>query len=148
MLQRSSNERMAYFAVSRLRGVSSQGEFIVYVDFSRACVRIQMLVLAVLVGCLGCGGSNQPELTQVTGTVTMNGKAVGPGTVAFLPTSGTGNPATGNVDEAGKFSMSVYKPGDGVLPGEYNVAITIEKTPARGDEKGNLYPAGHTRHRL
>jgi hypothetical protein len=60
--------------------------------------------------------------------------------VAFVPTDGTSNPASGTIDNSGNFKMSVYKPGDGVLPGSYKVAVTVVKEPAHGDDQGNLYP--------
>lgn len=100
-------------------------------------------LMAVVLGALlaGCGGSTGPGLTAVSGTVTFDGKPAGPGTVAFIPSDGGTNPATGNIDKNGQFTMSVHKPGDGVLPGAYQVSVTIEKEAAHGDAKGNLYPA-------
>lgn len=100
------------------------------------CVVLTGLLAVLLQGCSGAG----PGMSTVSGTVKMSGEPVGPGTVAFVPT-GAGNPATGNVDDFGKFTMSTNKPGDGVPPGTYKVAVTIIKTPAHGDEKGNLFPA-------
>lgn len=106
----------------------------------RSIDTLKLGTLLLLVGLAGCGSATGPGMTAVSGTVTLNGEPVGPGTVAFIPSDGTGNPATGNVDESGKFQMSVHKPGDGVPPGTYKVTVTIEKTPAYGDEKGNLFP--------
>ncbi len=94
----------------------------------------------LLLGIVGCGGPTGPELTPITGVVTFEGKPVGPGTVAFVPTDGTGNPASGTIESSGRFKMSVYKPGDGVLPGTYKVSVTVIKEPAHGDDKGNLFP--------
>lgn len=95
---------------------------------------------AFLLGIVGCGGPAGPELTPISGTVTFEGKPVGPGTVAFVPLDGNGNPASGTIDTSGRFKMSVYNPGDGVLPGSYKVSVTVVKEPAHGDDKGNLYP--------
>ena len=105
---------------------------------SRCWVEVSLLSLGILLS--GCGAASGPGMTAVSGTVTLDGKPAGPGTVAFVPVNGTGNPATGNISASGSFQMSVHKPGDGVYPGDYKVAVTIEKTPAHGDEKGNLYP--------
>ncbi|MDB5337789.1 MAG: hypothetical protein JWN70_3408 [Planctomycetaceae bacterium] len=88
----------------------------------------------------GCGSSTGPGLTPVSGTVTFNGKPAGPGTVAFVPTDGGSNAASGNIDKNGNFTMSLFNPGDGVKPGSYQVSVTIEKEAAHGDAKGNLYP--------
>ena len=57
-----------------------------------------------------------------------------------MPLDQSGALASGNIDEEGKFTMSTSNPGDGVKPGEYQVAITVEKEPAHGDEHGNLVP--------
>lgn len=96
--------------------------------------------LGLFVLCIaGCGGDS--NLTKVSGTVTMDGEPVGPGTVAFAPVDPTGVLASGNVDEEGKFVMSTSNPGDGVRPGEYRVSITIVKEPAHGDARGNIIPA-------
>lgn len=94
------------------------------------------LAVAHLAGC----GSTAPGNSAVSGTVTFDAKPAGPGTVTFVPTDGSGNTATGNVDNSGYFEMSLHKPGDGVKPGTYKVAVTIIKTPAHGDDKGNLFP--------
>jgi hypothetical protein len=104
---------------------------------SALCFKLCLLLgIAAISGCSSTGLG----MTAVSGTVTLDGKPVGPGTVAFAPTDGSGNTATGNVDQSGRFEMSVRKPGDGVLPGSYKVAVTIVDKPAHGDEKGNLIP--------
>lgn len=97
---------------------------------------VWILILAVS----GCGGGAGPGLSLVSGLVTFEGKPVGPGTVAFLPVDPKGNPASGTIEKNGRFKMSVYNPGDGVIPGEYKVAVTVVKEPAHADDKGNLIP--------
>lgn len=108
--------------------------------FAGSRLGLVLASVAVLCWTSGCGGPSGPDLTPVSGTVTYEGKPVGPGTVAFVPTDANTNPASGNIDASGNFKMSVYKPGDGVFPGTYKVSVTVEKEPAHGDAQGNLYP--------
>jgi hypothetical protein len=105
--------------------------------------RITLITLFSLLGIVvaGCSGPKGPELTRITGVVTFEGKPVGPGTVAFLPSDPTGSPASGTIEKNGTFKMSMFNPGDGALPGSYKVAVTVIKEPVHGDEKGNLFPA-------
>lgn len=84
---------------------------------------------AAAVLSVGCSGSGLP-LVPVSGKVTFNG---GPcpkaGTIAFIPASDAGVPglphragrATYDVD--GKFTVTSFKEGDGLLPGRYRVDV-------------------------
>lgn len=67
----------------------------------------------------GCGGSTT---SSVSGTVTLDGKPLADATIQFVP-DGAGRDATGQTDKNGYFSMSTFKPGDGVVPGTYKVVI-------------------------
>lgn len=118
-----------------LKGILSMRELFLR-SVSLCCATIAALCTLTS----GCGSATGPGMSPVSGKVTFKGEGVGPGTVAFVPADPAGNPATGNIDKSGNFQMSVHKPGDGVLPGTYKVAISVEKTPAYGDEKGNLFP--------
>lgn len=76
--------------------------------------------LAVLSGC-GGGGGELPTV-PAAGTVTYQGKPVDKGTVYFLPEKG--RPATGQI-EAGKFTLSTYKDGDGAVVGKHRVGVSV-----------------------
>lgn len=76
------------------------------------------ILLLLPLTLLGCGSNTN----SVTGTVTLDGKPVSDATIQFVP-DGAGRDATGQTDKNGYFSMSTFKPGDGVVPGTYKVVI-------------------------
>ena len=84
-----------------------------------------ILVAALLVGC---SGGSADGLTQVTGTVKLNGEPLKSGTITFMPVAGTTS-ATGEIED-GEYSLSTTTPGDGAPPGDYKVSVTAwEKLP-------------------
>lgn len=93
-----------------------------------------------LAGCLlaviGCGKDTYP----VKGRVTIDGKPVKKATVRFLPDNEQApRLAWGLTNDNGEFTMSTFKPDDGVLPGAYRVTINNpENTPEPlGPPSGN-----------
>lgn len=77
----------------------------------------------------GCGGGDGPELLQVTGKVTLDGKAVQSGVVTFLPDNSrqtSGPIATGLISEDGTYSL--VSPGNrpGVIKGFHIVSVACE----------------------
>ena len=97
------------------------------------------VVLGVLFGILnaGCGGGTNTFATiLVKGKVTYKGQPLTNGTVTFSPVdSQKCRPATGQIESDGTFVMSTVKFGDGVMPGEYKVAIESLKAGSDEDEK-------------
>jgi hypothetical protein len=74
---------------------------------------------------LGCGGgSGHPELVPVTGTVMYNNSPVAGAEVSFFA-AGAPRAASDTTDAEGKFSLSMFDPGDGTMAGE-NI-ITVSK---------------------
>jgi hypothetical protein len=107
--------------------------------------RRPILALAVALAwasCPGCGGdSGELPTVRVSGTLTVDGKPVSKGTVHFHPAQG--RPATGIVQD-GKFTLSTYKDGDGVVAGKNRVAVeVVEEVPMKdGDTTSkSLIPA-------
>lgn len=111
------------------------------------------VLLAGIVACSGCG-SSAPKTTRVSGTVQFDGKPLSKGTITFLPQASgdkeRARPATGQIDSNGRYSLSTFAPGDGALPGKYQVTVvsnTSEPTPEEIAEKGatiqSLIPAGY-----
>jgi len=88
-----------------------------------ACLRTRLLVLAIaaMVPIACSGGSG---LSSVSGKVTYQGKPVPKGTVAFQSTNPEGRNATGAIGEDGSYTLQTENPGDGALPGDYNVTIS------------------------
>ncbi len=75
------------------------------------------------VSLIGCGsGSGFPKTYPVTGKVTLNGKAIDGAMVTFQLAEGKEN-AIGTTDASGEFTLSMFQPSDGAIPGQYRVAI-------------------------
>lgn len=78
-----------------------------------------------LVTVLGCGddtgiGKRYP----VTGTVTFKGQPLETGRIDFHPVDAVnGRPATGEIRD-GTYRLTTLTPGDGALPGQYQVTVT------------------------
>lgn len=91
---------------------------------SRRCdVRCEVFVLAALVFQVAGCGDGRPPLVASTGIVTLDGKPVAAANVTLMPRAG-GRPATGTTDEAGRFTLSTFAPGDGAVAGGYDAVVT------------------------
>lgn len=100
------------------------------------------LVLALLFA-VGCG-SDELETVQVTGVVTCRGKAVPNARVTFNPqevqgrgTQNLASPAVGVTDGEGRFTLSTYEKGDGVVVGRHAVSVSLPYEPADGTKDPN-----------
>lgn len=86
-------------------------------------------MLALVPVLAGCGGSEMP-MVPVSGTLTFNG---GPpparGAINFMLVDGTGKsglpnrPGGATFGTDGKFVVSSYKQGDGLMPGTYTATV-------------------------
>jgi hypothetical protein len=92
-------------------------------------------VLAITVGCKG--GSMESE---VSGTVTLDGNKIGPGTIVFAPVSSGGKPATGSIESDGTYTLKTSR-DSGLAPGSYRVAVSIRKMP-ENVKRGDRPPVG------
>ncbi len=81
-------------------------------------------VLVSLCALAGCGGSSDPNLVHVSGTVTVDGKPLQLGMIVFEPDPAKGNRGQqGHADiKDGKFDTR--QSGKGVAPGAQMVRIT------------------------
>lgn len=83
--------------------------------------------MLIVVGILmfsqpGCGGqTDQPELGQVTGTITLDGKPLSGFVVVFQPASG--RPARGLTDADGKYELTYIRQTKGTKVGPNRVEI-------------------------
>jgi hypothetical protein len=88
------------------------------------------LVCAPLAGC-----SHGPSMVHVSGKVLNKDGSVPAGGVRIIrfepiQTAGEerkGRIASGNIEKDGSFDLFTRTPGDGVMPGRYNVTFTIWK---------------------
>jgi hypothetical protein len=79
-----------------------------------------LLALLLLPLASGCGGSLE---SQVSGTVTLDGKPMSEGNVVFHPAE-SGTPAYGSIDAEGKYSVKTGQ-GKGIIPGEYIAVVKL-----------------------
>jgi hypothetical protein len=96
--------------------------------FSAAALLCEMVVGFAA----GCTRSSQEA--QVSGNVSLDGKQIGPGIIAFAPV-GNGTPAIGPIDHDGSYSMSSSHE-IGLGAGKYKVGVSIREVPLnvkRGD---------------
>lgn len=89
------------------------------------------LNLCMLVGLAGCGGSDFPKTYAVTGTVTLDGKAVEGALVTFVPSDGQ-KVAIGSTNADGQYKLSTFNPSDGAQPGNYKITVTKFSSPPTG----------------
>jgi hypothetical protein len=60
-------------------------------------------------GAVGCGRWNERQRVAVHGTVTVKGKPVEAGAIAFVPADGNNGPAAGGTIENGEYSIAADK---------------------------------------
>ncbi len=77
-----------------------------------------MLLAGSAIGAAGCDGAGTGR-EGLSGSVTLDGKPLGQGSIDFLPVSGRGA-SCGAVFRDGKFDIEAEK---GALPGTYQVQI-------------------------
>jgi hypothetical protein len=78
---------------------------------------LAMLGLAAACGC----GDSRPERVQVSGRVLIDGRPLEVGTVRFI--SPKHRPAGAKLEKDGRFTLSTYELGDGVVMGQHAVTV-------------------------
>jgi hypothetical protein len=76
-------------------------------------------------------GCSQSDKGYVSGSVTLDGKPAGPGTIRFFPTNPTDEFArtpVGSIGEDGRYELIVSRSEKGLDPGEYQVTIADKAT--------------------
>jgi hypothetical protein len=89
----------------------------------RVELALGLLGLALLTGC--SGGHFE---SSVSGTVTLDGKAIGPGFLVFAPIAGDTNPANGAIQTDGSYELKTANTA-GLRPGTYKVSVTVLDQP-------------------
>lgn len=93
--------------------------------------RLALLSLS-LAFAVGCGGSTNPPTEPVTGTVTLDGKAVEGAYVTFVADDSANQSAVGVTSAEGKFALTTFDADDGAMAGSYSIMITKFDTPDGG----------------
>jgi hypothetical protein len=103
---------------------------VVEIFYSRRCA----LALSVLILVTGC--NHGPTMLRVGGKVQYKDGSVPTGgvrVVRFEPSHSGPNEglrvASGQIENDGSYELFTKRPGDGVMPGTYNVTFTIWKGP-------------------
>jgi hypothetical protein len=93
--------------------------------------------LLLSLGLAGCARSDRPELAEVQGLVTLDGKPLPRATVVFQPIKG-GRTSRGTTDAAGQYHLIYLRDIKGAILGSHKVTITTatedvrqERLPAR-----------------
>ena len=87
--------------------------------------RILLSALAIAC-CVGCGGgpADQPDLADVSGTVTLDGKPLANAMVQFSP-DGKGRPSTGTTSSDGSYTLQYTADDSGAKIGGHSVTVSI-----------------------
>jgi hypothetical protein len=97
------------------------------------------VLLVFPLGLLLCGcGRGGPETIEIQGRVEFDGGTCpAGGTVYFTPIAAASGeplrPASGNFQTDGKFTVSSFGEGDGLVPGTYRVRVECWKQPPGDD---------------
>lgn len=95
----------------------------------------------------GCGSAdvaNRPDRVPVKGLVTYNGAPLAGATVVFSPVAHD-HGAAGITNDAGEFVLQTFDPGDGAVPGKYQITVrkvemvegrAVKSTESGGGEGG------------
>ena len=84
--------------------------------------QIALLLGLILSGMAGCSGGGLES--TVSGTVTLDGQLIGPGTVLFVPANGTTNPSVGTIEPNGSYTVKSSRT-EGLPAGRYRVSVTV-----------------------
>lgn len=88
-------------------------------------------IVTLVTAIVGCGGSD----ATVSGTVTLDGRAVGPGTIVFAPVDGTSNPADGAIQVDGSYFLKTSR-DVGLKPGKYRASVSVlDQPPVKPGER-------------
>tara|TARA_R100001132_G_C3272735_1_gene94719 strand:+ start:3460 stop:3876 length:417 start_codon:yes stop_codon:yes gene_type:complete len=82
---------------------------------------LSLFAVSLLVGCSG-GATDTPELSQVTGKITMDGAPLTKASITFQPVSGSSS--VGMTDETGEYVLAYNRNTNGAVPGKHTVRIS------------------------
>lgn len=80
------------------------------------------VLVPLLIAFVGCSSTESPELLDVGGTVTLDGKPVDGALVEFVPDFG--RPSHGVTDASGDYALAYTQSKTGALVGRHTVKIT------------------------
>lgn len=87
------------------------------------------VTIATLAGC----GDGRPPRVNVSGKVLIDGKPLTTGIVQFVPDDA--RPAAGKIDSEGRFTLTSYDGGDGVVLGTHRVMVAAKEMISESKQK-------------
>lgn len=94
---------------------------------------VSLLLVPIISTVVGCNNGDQPQLGQVVGIVTLDGKPLSGVSVLFQPSDG--RPAMGTTDSAGKYELTYIGQTKGTKVGPNRVEIASSE---EGEESGEI----------
>ncbi|MBA2117144.1 carboxypeptidase regulatory-like domain-containing protein [Bremerella alba] len=95
--------------------------------------RLAVALSMILLSLTGCSGpSDQPDLGQVSGTITLDGKPLNNIVVVFQPDNG--RPARGRTDTEGQYELTYIRSSLGTKVGHNRVEIAPSEEDDAPDE--------------
>lgn len=92
-------------------------------------VRFLFPAIAITPFVLGCSGAPPgPTVVPVSGTVTLDGKALSGALVTFQPQQPKVNPSVGTTNAEGKYELT-HGTSKGAVPGSYTVTVAYYVLP-------------------
>lgn len=92
---------------------------------------VSLFVLpSLLLGCSTEKKTDRPETVKVQGVVLLDGAPVEGASITFQA-DGQQNSAVGRTDQAGKYFLTTFEPGDGAVAGNYNISIVKYEDPGK-----------------
>ncbi|MGN6133038.1 MAG: carboxypeptidase-like regulatory domain-containing protein [Aureliella sp.] len=94
--------------------------------FFRSAGFVRSVCVVLCAMAAGCGSSG-PQLADVTGTVTLDGKPVPNAIVTFNPVEPGGSNSLGKTDAQGNYRLEFSQDRKGAMIGKHEVEITTKK---------------------
>jgi hypothetical protein len=91
----------------------------------RPTTGLAVALLVVVAACLS-GCRRGPVVVPVSGVVEVDGKPLASGAITVVPKDG--RPASGRIGKDGRFTLTSFAPGDGVLTGTHQVVVTAHES--------------------
>lgn len=105
---------------------------------------VAFLTSTLAITSAGCRSSDLPDLAEVSGTVTLDGKPLAGATVIFQPVEG-GRSSQGRTDASGRYELVYLRDIEGAIVGQHEVSITTfseespeERVPAKYNRQTEL----------
>jgi hypothetical protein len=82
------------------------------------CTQLSLLLFA------GCSSDSNPPTFPVSGTVTLDGKAVDGASITFISAENPNYSATALSDASGNYKLGTFAAGDGAVEGTFKIRVT------------------------